>query len=395
MSTTEVKKPGRLPYGTMILLLLVVIAAGVAVARYAKGLGYVSNMSDGRPWGLWIPFDLYCGVPLAAGGFTMAAIVYILNNKKYYPLARPAILTAFLGYLLVVFALLVDLGQPWYIFKMIWNPNIHSPLYEVGWCVMLYNVVLFLEFIPAVFEKLKWNIPLRALHMIEIPLIIAGIVISTGHQNSLGSMLLLMGNDLHYLYYTPILPLLFFLHAVAVGPAMVLFETTISSKVFGHKIDLDILSGVGKILRIPLFLYLAFRVGDIIVAGEFGGLFDGFPTAIWLWIELIIGAVLPLILFSIPSIQKSRGGLFVTAIMVILGLIVTRFAYTLMALSMRPGYGTYFPAWTEIAISVGLLAAGMLVIMLANKFLPIMKHDEASHGEGHGEKPAEAPAGAH
>lgn len=389
MSTTEVKKQSRLPIGTMILCLLVVIAAGVAVARYAKGLGYVSNMSDGRAWGLWIPFDLYCGVPLAAGGFTMAAIVYIWNNKKYLPLARPAILTASLGYILVVFALLVDLGQPWYIFKMIWNPNIHSPLYEVGWCVMLYNAVLILEFMPAFFEKFKWNVPLRLFHMIEIPLIIAGIVISTGHQNSLGSMLLLMGNDLNHMYYTPILPLLFFLHAVAVGPAMVLFETTISSKVFGHQIPIDILGGVGKILRIPLFLYLAFRVGDLIVAGEIGGLFDEFPVAVWLWIELIVGCVLPLILFSLPSIQKSRGGLFVTAIMVVLGLIVTRFAYTLMALSMRPGYGTYFPAWTEIAISVGLLAAGMLVIILANRYLPMIKHEE---GHGHGEAPAEAPA---
>ena len=129
------------------------------------------------------------------------------------------------------------------------------------------------------------------------------------------------------------------------------------------------------------------------MAGEIGGLFDDFPTAIWLWIELIIGGVLPLILFSLPGITKSRGGLFVTAIMVILGLIVTRFAYTLMALSMRPGYGTYFPAWTEIAISVGLIAAGMLVIMLANKFLPVMKHDKG-HGESHGEKPAEASASA-
>jgi Ni/Fe-hydrogenase subunit HybB-like protein len=377
----------------MILALLVVIFLGVAVNRFANGLGAVSNMSDGRAWGLWIPFDLFCGVPLAAGGFTMAAIVYIFNNKKYLPLARPAILTAFIGYLLVVFALAVDLGQPWWIFRMIWNPNIHSPLYEVGWCVMLYNVVLFLEFLPAIFEKLEslhlprptWHIPLRTLHMIEIPLIIAGIVISTGHQNSLGSMLLLMGNDLNHLWYTPILPLLFFLHAVCVGPAMVIFEATISSKVFGHKLDISIFSGLGKILCIPLFIYLLFKVGDVIVAGEFGALFSEFPAAAWWWAEMIIGVILPLILFMLPAVQKSRGWLFFSALLVVLGLILNRFNVTLMNLEMRPGYGTYFPAWTEIAISVGLLAAGMLVIMLANKFLPVVKHDE-----GHEEKPAEA-----
>jgi Ni/Fe-hydrogenase subunit HybB-like protein len=387
MTTPEVKKERRLPVGTMLLALLVVIGLAVAVARYAKGLGYVSNMSDGRAWGLWIPFDLYCGVPLAAGGFTMAAIVYIFNNKKYLPLARPAILTAFIGYLLVVFALLVDLGQPWYLEKMIVNPNIHSPLYEVGWCVMLYNAVLALEFSPAIFEKLKWNVPLRLIHMIEIPLIIAGIVISTGHQNSLGSMLLLMGNTLNHLWYTPILPLLFFLSAVAVGPAMVIFEATISSKVFGHKLDLDVISGVGKILRIPLFLYLCFKVGDIIVAGETGALFSEYPANAWWWAEMIIGVVLPLILFSLPAIQKSRGGLFFSAILVILGLVLNRFNVTLMNLMIRPGYD-YFPSFGEIAISVALVSGAMIVIMLANKFLPVVKHDD-----GHGEKPAEAPAG--
>ena len=392
MATPEVKNERRLPIGTIILVLLTIIGFTVGMVRAFKGLGFVSNMSDGRAWGLWIPFDLYCGVPLAAGGFTMAAIVYIMNNKKYLPLARPAILTAFIGYVLVVFALLVDLGQPWYIFKMIWSPNIHSPLYEVGWCVMLYNVVLALEFAPAIFEKLRslklptptWKIPLRTLHMIEIPLIIAGIVISTGHQNSLGSMLLMNSNDLNHLWYTPILPLLFFLGACAVGPAMVIFEATISSKVFGHKLDTEIFADVGKILRIPLFIYLCFRVGDVLVAGEGGALFSEYPANIYWWVEVIIGAVLPLILFSLPTVQKSRGWLFFSAILVILGLVFARFNYVLMQLPPRPGY-SYFPAWTEIAVSVGLVSLAMLVIMLANKFLPVMKHDEghseeAEHG---------------
>jgi len=395
MTTPAVKKERRLPVGTLLMALLVVIFLATAVARYAKGLGFVSNMSDGRGWGIWIGFDLYCGVALAAGGFTMAAIVYIFNLKKYQILARPAILTAFIGYLLVVFALLVDLGQPWYIWKMIFNPNIHSPLYEVGWCVMLYNVVLFLEFLPAIFEKLKelhlpaptWKIPLRVLHMIEIPLIIAGIVISTGHQNSLGSMLLLMGNTLNHLWYTPILPLLFFVSAVAVGPAMVIFEATISSKVFGHEIDLDIISGLGKILRIPLAIYLVLKVGDIIAAGEFGALFTEYPANIYWWAEMIIGVILPLILFSLPNVQKSRKGLFISALLVVLGLVLNRFNVSLIQLMIRPGY-TYFPSFGEIAISTGLVAGGMFVIMLANKFLPIVKHEE-----GHGEKPAEASAG--
>jgi Ni/Fe-hydrogenase subunit HybB-like protein len=216
--------------------------------------------------------------------------------------------------------------------------------------------------------------------MIEIPLIIAGIVISTGHQNSLGSMLLMNSNDLNHLWYTPLLPLLFFLHAVCVGPAMVIFEATISSKVFGHKLDIGLFSGLGKILCIPLFIYLLFKVGDIIVAGEVGALFSEYPANAWWWAEMIIGVVLPLIMFLLPAVQKSRGLLFVSALFVVLGLILNRFNVTLMNLMMRPGYGTYFPTWMEIAVSVGLFSGGLIVIMLANKFLPVMKHDEG-HGE--------------
>ena len=388
MTTPALKKERRLPVGTLFMAMLVVIFLATAVTRYAKGLGFVSNMSDGRGWGIWIGFDLYCGVALAAGGFTLATIVYIFNMEKYHPVVRPAILTAFIGYLLVVFALLVDLGQPWYIWKMIFNPNIHSPLYEVGWCVMLYNAVLALEFSPAIFEKLKWSIPLKFIRMIQIPLIIAGIVISTGHQNSLGSMMLLMGNTLNHLWYTPILPLLFFVSAVAVGPAMVIFESTISSRVFGHEIKLEILSGLGKLLRYPLALYLILKVGDLIVAGEIGALGSEYPANIYWFAEMIIGVVLPLILFSLPSIQKSRKGLFISALLVVLGLVFNRFNITLTQLMIRPGY-TYFPSFGEFAVSIGLVSGGMFVIMLANKFLPVVEH----HEEAHEDKPAEASAG--
>jgi Ni/Fe-hydrogenase subunit HybB-like protein len=136
-----------------ILGILMAIGLVVAVIRFANGLGAVTNLSDGRAWGLWISFDLYCGVALAAGGFTMAAVVHIFNLKRYFPIIRSAILTAFLGYLMVILALLVDLGQPWRIWHIMiyWNP--HSPLFEVGWCVLLYTLVLALEFSPKADSK--------------------------------------------------------------------------------------------------------------------------------------------------------------------------------------------------------------------------------------------------
>jgi Ni/Fe-hydrogenase subunit HybB-like protein len=366
------------PFGTLILSILALISVPVLIIRYIYGLGAMSNLSDGRAWGLWISFDLYCGVALAAGGFTLAALVHIFNAEKYHPVVRPAILTAFLGYIVVVLALLVDLGQPWYIWHAIINWNIHSPLFEVAWCVMLYTGVLALEMSPAVFERLHWKVPLRMIGMIQIPLIIAGIVISTGHQNSLGSMLLLLPFTLDSLWYTPILPALFFVSAVAVGPAMVILESTLSGMAFGHPVKRDVLSGLGKLIPYILGVYLIMKIVDLAVAGELDLIINSYPQNVYWLVEVIVGVVLPIILFSIPKVRENRAGLFGTALLVIGGLIFNRFNVSLLWQAIRPGY-TYFPHWMEFAVSAGLIAWAIIVFMLAVRLLPIAgRHDEAA-----------------
>lgn len=378
------------PVGITILTALVILGLIPMIIRYINGLGAISNLSDGRPWGFWISFDLYCGVALAAGGFTLAGVVYIFNRPKYHPVARPAILTAFLGYLLVILALLVDLGQPWYIWRVILNWNIHSPLFEVAVCVMTYTIVLALEFSPAVFEALNksklpvvrlinWHIPLGVIRAIQIPLVIAGIVLSTLHQSSLGSMLLLMPYSLHPLWYTPILPILFLNSAIAVGPAMVIFESSLSTRVFGHKLELDVLSGLARALPYILGLYLLLKIVDLAVAGELGLVFTAYPYNLLWWAEIMIGVITPIILFSMPFVKQNRGWIFWTAVLVILGLILNRFNVSMLALGMREGY-IYFPHWMEIAISVALVADAMLVIWLAHRLLPMAHHaDTVSH----------------
>jgi len=374
------------PFGISILSILVILGLIPIIIRYINGLGAVSNLSDGRPWGFWISFDLYCGVALAAGGFTLAGVVYIFNLKKYHSVVRPAVLTAFLGYTLVILALLVDLGQPWYIWHAMIYWNIHSPLFEVAICVMAYTTVLALEFSPAVFEGLNksnfpvirrfnWHIPLRIIRSIQIPLVIAGVVLSTLHQSSLGSMLLMMPETLHALWYSPILPILFLTSAVAVGPAMVIFESTLSTKVFGHKLDLDVLSGLGRAIPYILGIYLLLKLMDLTARGNLGLIFSAYPQNLLWWGEIIIGVILPIILLSMPGMRQNRRGVFWSAVLVVIGLIFNRFNVSMLALAMRPGF-TYFPHWMEIAISAALVADAMLVIWLAHRFLPIVSHEE-------------------
>jgi len=364
---------GKQPFpvvSTSTLGILMIIGLVVAVGRFANGLGAVTNLSDGRAWGLWISFDLYCGVALAAGGFTIAATVYIFDLRKYYPIVRSAILTAFLGYMMVIIALLVDLGQPWRIWHIIiyWNP--HSPLFEVGWCVLLYTIVLALEFSPNIFERFNMQAPLDLIRTVQIPLVVAGIVLSTLHQSSLGSVLLMMPDKIHSLWFTPILPILFFLSAVAVGLAMTIVESSLSSKGLGHQLDMEILAGLGKALPYLLGLYLVIKLGDLVVAGELALIFASGPYSILFLLEVVGGVILPLILFALPAVRQSGTALFWSALLVVLGLVLNRFNVSLVVLAARPGT-VYFPHPMEFAISIAVVSAGILAYILADRYLPI------------------------
>ncbi len=263
----------KLPKITVWRAIFAVILLSGLYATYLRivyGLGGATNLSDQFPWGLWIGFDVLCGVGLAAGGFTLVAIVHIFNIERYKPILRPAILTAFLGYSLVVVALLYDLGRPdriWHPLVM-WNP--HSVMFEVAWCVTLYTTVLFLEFIPVVFEKFGWHKPLGWIHNISVPLMIAGVLLSTLHQSSLGSLYLIVPEKLYPLWYTPLLPLLFYISAIAVGLAMTIFESWHSSRAFGRALELPLLASMARVLAVLMSAYLWIRFLDLAHRGVFG-----------------------------------------------------------------------------------------------------------------------------
>ena len=356
---------------TIILGILIITGLVTAIIRFAHGLGAITNLDDGRAWGLWISFDLYCGVALAAGGFIMAGAVYIFGLKKYYPIVRSAILTAFLGYLMVIMALLVDLGQPWRIGNIIvhWNPN--SPLFEVGWCVLLYTIVLSLEFSPAVFERLNMKVPLKWIRAIQIPLIIAGIVLSTLHQSSLGSVLLMMPDKIHPLWFSPILPVLFFLSAVTAGLAMTMIEASLGVKSVGHIVDLDILGGLGRAMIFLLGLYLIARLSDLLAADKLGLIFTSRHYSFLFLLETGVGVILPLVFFALPTVRRSRKALLWSALLVVAGLVMHRFNVSLVALMPRTGTA-YFPHPLEFVISISIVAAGILAYLMAGRYLPVI-----------------------
>ncbi len=372
----------QLPIGTLLLGGLVVLAFVIAMIRYAGGLGAASNLNDNYAWGLWISVDLLCGVALAAGAFTTATAVYIMGQERFRPILRPAILTGFLGYLMVIFALLVDLGHPeriWYLI-IFWNP--HSVMFEVGWCVMLYTAVLALEFSPMVFERFGLRQPLRLITRVTLVLVIAGTVLSTLHQSSLGSLYLIIPDQLDVLWHTSLLPLFFFLSAVAAGPSMVILESSISSRVFKRGLELDILGSFAKAIPFVLALYLVLKIADLGIAREFDDLFDGSRNSALFLAEMVGGVILPMVLFALPAVRRNGTTLLLAACLVVGGLIFNRINVGLLGFSRPADAASYMPSWMEFFITFGIVAAGMIAFGLVARYLPLFTNADRSTEEG-------------
>ncbi|HYK90744.1 MAG TPA: Ni/Fe-hydrogenase cytochrome b subunit [Acidobacteriota bacterium] len=353
-----------------------ILAAGAYsfYVRCTRGLGGSTHLSDQFPWGLWIGFDVLCGVGLAAGGFALCATVHIFNVKRFEPILRPTILTAFLGYLLVIVGLLIDLGRTFQIWHAIimWNP--HSVMFEVAWCVMLYTTVLSLEFAPVVLERLKLVRTLKILKKLSIPIVILGVLLSTLHQSSLGSLYLIVPYKLYALWYSPYLPLFFFISALAVGCAMVIFESFLSSRAFRKSLEMGILSQVGRIAVVVLAVYLTMRFMDIYNRHILSLLFVPRTETLMYWAEMIVGVIAPLILLSFPAARRSRTGLFLGSVMIILGFVMDRLNITITG--MEASAGTHYaPSWMEVSITMAIVTAGFIAFGLAAKYLPLFEHE--------------------
>ncbi|MBI5652847.1 MAG: Ni/Fe-hydrogenase cytochrome b subunit [Chloroflexi bacterium] len=359
----------------IVLVALVAFGLIVALVRYWAGIGAISNLSDAYPWGLWISFDLLCGVALASGAFTTAFAVHIFQLDRFRPVLRPAILTGFLGYVMVIVALLVDLGRPERIWHMIifWNP--HSVMFEVGWCVMLYTAVLALEFSPLVFERLRWRAPLAIIHRLTIVLVILGTLLSTLHQSSLGSLFLAMPRQVHPLWFSAFLPLYFFLTAIAVGPAMVILESSISSRVLHRGLETDVIGGLARAIPFALGAYLAIKIVDLTLANKWAAAFRDGMSALF-WIEIIFGVIAPMLLFARSSVRHNPSRLLIGASLVIAGIVLNRFNVSLIGWT-RPNEGWYVPHLLEFAITFGIVSAGVVAYGLVAKFLPLFADEPA------------------
>lgn len=377
-------------------LFVLFLGAGMyaAYVRFFKGLGAATNLSDQFPWGLWVGFDCLAGIMLTAGGFTLMATVHVFNLEKFKAIARPALVTAFFGYLLEIGSVIFDLGRPYRVWHplVMWNPR--SPMFIVGWCVMLYTTIMALEFAPAVFEKLRLGRPLRILRTIQTPLVILGVVVAVIHQSALGTFYVLVPGKMHPLWYSSLLPVLFFVSAVAAGVAMTLFESGMSSRHFKHALDKSLMQALGRVLLVAVVVYGVVRAQDLFRNNAWQYAFSFGYEASMFWVEIGLSVIIPIVLLAIPSIRENPSRLYMVGILTVSGFVMNRLN---VAVTGMEGYAgmRYIPKWTEVAVTLMMVSIGFALFSLAVKHLPIFEHeDHAVEGTAIEAPPVPATAGA-
>ncbi len=365
----------KLTFWRIVFLVIMALGLYSTYVRYLHGLGAVSNMTDQFPWGFWIGFDCLCGVMLAAGGFCMVGAVYLFNVESLHSVVRPAVLTAFLGYLLFIVGLLFDLGRPWFIWHQLIYMNPHSVMFEVGFCVMTYTTVLFFEFLPNVFERLHWKTPIKWIHKVYPILIVLGILLSTLHQSSLGSLYLIMPSKLHPFWYSPALPFFFFGSAVAVGLAMTIFESTQSAKALGRHLELSVLVRLGGALLVALWVNALLRFEDFFHRGLLRQVIQPSYEAYFLWLELALSFLVPIVLLSFKKVRLSPKGLYLASVISLFGFITNRLNVSLIGFETYVGHH-YMPKWTEFSVTLMIIALGFALFRVAVQYLPIFPKDD-------------------
>jgi Ni/Fe-hydrogenase subunit HybB-like protein len=376
----KVFTPFNLISGLIIVVGLVLIGL-----RLFKGLGAVTNLSQTTPWGLWIGFDVMTGVALAAGGYTIAATVHLFGLKNWEPLVRPAILTGLLGYILVVVGLVLDLGQPWRMpFIMLFPRGVTSVLFEVGMCVAAYLTVQVLEFVPAFWEWLGWDKVRRFWSRLTVWLAILGVVLSTLHQSSLGSLFLIAPTKLHPLWYSMYLPLFFFISSIVAGLSMVIVESALSHRLFAYRLsssshfDLDELTlGLGKAAAAVLYVYFFLKLIGL-ADGNHWDLLNT-PYGHLYLLEIIGFVAVPCALYVFGVRTRNVKAVRIAGAWTVIGIIFNRFNVSMIAMNWQIS-PHYRPSWMEVTVSLALVTMGVWVFRWLVNRLPVMSTDKPAVG---------------
>jgi len=364
----------------MFFAFLFLIAMAFLAARFLFGLGAVTNLSDGYPWGIWIVIDVMVGTAFGCAGYAVAILVYVLNKGVYHPLIRTAVLAGLFGYMLGGMAVMIDLGRYWQFYTLLWPGYVHlnSVMLEVAWCVMAYIVVLMVEFSPAVLERFGVKNAQQKLSKVMFLVIAIGILLPTMHQSSLGTMAVVAGNQISPLWQTQMLPPLFLISALLMGYAIVPFESFLASLGLSRPLETDLLGKLTKVMLIVTGFYLLLRFGDLLWRGALGYAFVGDLDSYMFWFENLL-FVIPILLLAKQANRNHPRLIFLSAVRLLLAGSVYRInTYIVGYHPFAGGTWHYFPSVGEIMVTVGIFSLDVMLYLIVVKTLPVLHRAEAS-----------------
>ena len=367
---------------TLTCGVLIALMAAILMVRFLFGLGAVTGLNDGYPWGIWVVVDVVIGSAFACGGFSVAMLVYIFNRGEYHPLVRPALLASLFGYTLAAAGVIFDLGRWWNVWNMFWpgsiNPN--SVMFEVAVCITLYVMVMWIEFSPTFLEQMGKVDARKKLGKAMFFFIALGTVLPMMHQSSLGTLLVVMGVQIHPLWQTPLLPLLYLLSAITMGYAVVLFESCLTSSAYRRKLETHMLTPLAKLMLGFLAVYLVVRVGDLLVRGVLPKAFVPSVEALRFWLEML-SFIAPLILIGAESNRRNPARLFLAGVLLMLGGALLRLNGFLIGYETNvdgAGGYSYFPTLAEVLVTAGMFAIEVLGYIIITRRFPVLPREGAA-----------------
>jgi Ni/Fe-hydrogenase subunit HybB-like protein len=357
----------------LFCLLLLIISLFFLAKRFMFGLGAVTNLNDGYPWGLWIAFDVVIGTAFGCGGFALALLIYVFNKGEYHPLIRPAIMASLFGYTLAGVAVFLDVGRYWQMYNIFlpWYFNPNSVLLEVALCIGAYVFVLWIELTPAFLEKLGADNAKAALNKIMFFFIALGILLPMMHQSSLGTLMVVAGNKLNPLWWTKLLPLLFLISCIFMGYAIVVFEASTTTSRYKLPDESGLLTRLSRIFPWMIGVYLIIRFADVAVRGHLNLVFRGDLYGNMFLLENVL-LLIPMCILFMPALRSTPRMLFLSAISILLAGALYRFNVYLIGFDPGGGW-KYFPAFGEIFVSLGIVAIEILAFLWLIKRLPIYR----------------------
>jgi Ni/Fe-hydrogenase subunit HybB-like protein len=371
------KELRSIPKFIYMLGLLTLFGLGIMAYRLYAGLGATTNLSDSYPWGIWISFDLAV-VAVSGGTFTLAALVYVFQFEDLHPATRPTVLAGLLGYSSVLVVLLLDIGRWDRFYNIFLHPNLNSALLEVSWCITLYLIILVYEMSPVLLENSRWSKLIPIIKKFVVPIVIAGVTLSTLHQSSLGTLFVIMSPRLHPLWYSMLLPVFFLVSSFAAGISLIISGSTISYWLIGRSLKQKTIAKLGWFLPWVLGVYLVIKLGELEITDEMNLLFSSGLNSLMFLSELVIGVIIPIILFSLKRVRYSRVASMLSSFLILGGVILNRFNVSWFAIKPVSGE-LYRPYWMEIAVLGGVLSGVVLVYSLVARYFPVYEEIEESY----------------